>query len=104
MSETVNLVGLVRVERVAKGSKSSRRAPVLVTASGELLLRMLSGESFGPSEFDALDGQRISAEGYRDGNQFLVVRYQHQEVGLVAAPDHSNESGMIPSRHDTAGY
>jgi hypothetical protein len=69
---TEEFVGTVRRKVVAAGSKSERDAVVLVTASGELVLRRLGGNPFADPELDALVGATIRCTGELRGSTLIV--------------------------------
>jgi hypothetical protein len=68
--------GLVAERVVAPGSKSERRAVVLETADGELVLRRRGANPFKDPELDALVGRRIRADGDVRGHTLIMDAWE----------------------------
>jgi hypothetical protein len=68
--------GRVERKQVARASKSSREAVVLVTAGGEYVLRRAGANAFADPELETLVGQQIRAEGTLHGYTFLMTHWQ----------------------------
>ena len=64
--------GVVAERVVAPGSKSERRAVVLETPDGDLVLRRRGANPFKDPELEALVGRRIRAAGDVRGNTLIM--------------------------------
>ncbi len=68
--------GIVARKLVARGSKSEREAVVLVTPEGgEFILRRKGGHAFRDPQLDELVGTSITADGYVDGQTFIMASW-----------------------------
>jgi hypothetical protein len=61
------------------GSKSEHDAVMLVTDSGEYVLRRLGGNAFRDPELDQLVGKSIAAEGILHGYTFIMSSWEESE-------------------------
>ena len=68
----MELRGQVVRKGVAPGSKSARTAIVLITATGDYVLRIQGGHAFADDRLDALVDKRICGEGDLAGTTFLL--------------------------------
>lgn len=76
VAEIQHKSGLVSRKPVAPGSKSERAAVVLLTPDGgEFILRRMGGNAFRDPQLDALVGSSIAADGYVDGQTFIMTKW-----------------------------
>jgi hypothetical protein len=78
--------GVVRRRPFAVGSKSERRALLLVTPRHEYVLRRQGGNPFVDPALDALVGKRVSFAGILHGYTLIVSDWQE----LSAADNRKN--------------
>ncbi len=72
----MELTGRVQKKRFAVGTKSERDAVVLVTDTGEFVLRRAGGNPFQDSILDGLIGSTIHAMGEVCGYSFIMNRWR----------------------------
>jgi hypothetical protein len=77
----VKLQGHVVKRPVAVGSKSQRDAVVLVTDSGEFVLRRSGGNPFSDTLLDSLVGKSIEVDGVVHGYTLIVSNWSEGEEG-----------------------
>jgi hypothetical protein len=74
----MQLTGRVTKKLFAAGSKSEREAVVLITDTGEYVLRRKGGNPFFDAELENLAGKTITCEGDLTGYTFLMTKWTEE--------------------------
>jgi hypothetical protein len=75
MHPSVTIVGKVVRKRINLGSKSERRAIVLVGAERDFVLRRRGATSYSDDELESLIGKKVRATGIVSAGQLIMSAY-----------------------------
>lgn len=87
MTNKQTLSGTVKIDVVAKGSKSERQAAILQQDDGSTIILRLKKQGFSMAdEFNALSGKTVEATGIKiAGNTFMIEDFDNDIRVLPAA-------------------
>lgn len=79
VATTAHYIGQVVKKPYAVGSKSEHNAVMLVTETGEHVLRRAGGNAFQDDQLDALVGKKIDCLGILYNGQLIMVSWEALE-------------------------